>query len=70
MKKTKLTTAQLTSEIESAIETYRDIEGCEPDATNVMDALCDDARKADFYFDEPLARTIIAKKLVVVKRRR
>lgn len=58
-----LSTAQLTAEIESVIEIYRDIEGVEPDAINVMDALCDDARKAGFRFDEPTARRIIAKKV-------
>lgn len=54
---------QLASEIVSAIETYRDIEGAEPTAQDVLDSLCDDARKAGFRFDEAAARELIAKKL-------
>ena len=62
--------AQLETEVVSAIETYRDIEGTEPTAQDVLDSLCDDARKAGFRFDEAAARVLIAKKLVVVKRAR
>jgi hypothetical protein len=54
-----LSTAQLTTEIVSTIEVYRDIEGQMPDATNVMDALCDEARKAGFRFNETAARQLI-----------
>lgn len=63
MTRQSLTRAQLESEIVSAIETIRDIEGVEPTRIEVMDHLCDEMRKARIGFDETSARTIIAAKV-------